>query len=128
MKPLTIAIGIPSALAFAKFSAAQAPQPRPSPPAQAQPGEAVTVSDADLETFTTIYVDLLDTVAKYKGEMESAKSEQETLDVQNRMQAESVAKVAQRGWTPERFNSITEAINRDPNLADKASKLIEQKS
>lgn len=126
MKPSIIAIGIASALAFANVSWAQ--QPRQSPPPQSQVGETVSVSDADLDTFTTIYVDLLDTVAKFKGEIEAAKSDQESQDVQTRMQAESVAKVAQHGWTPERFNSVTEAINKDPGLADKASRLIEDKS
>jgi hypothetical protein len=126
MKPSTITLLLAAALAGAHVSSAQ--QAPRDPPAQARSPEAVAVSDAELETFATIYVDLMATVAKYKGQMESAKTDEEARDIQGKMEDESVAKVEQRGWTPEKFNQITAAINMDPDLADKAVKLIEQKS
>ena len=85
------------------------------------------ISDAELETFAAIYVDLIDTAAKYQAEMEAAKSEQQALEIRDRAQAESVAKVAQRGWTPEKFSSVGDAINDDPTLTERAVKPIEAK-
>ena len=85
------------------------------------------ISDAELETFAAIYVDLIDTAAKYQAEMEVAKTEQQALDIRDRAQTESIGKVTQRGWTPEKFSLVGDAINNDPALAEKAVKLIEAK-
>jgi hypothetical protein len=126
MKPSIITLWLVSAVAGAHLSFAQ-PAPE-RPPAQNRSPEALVVSDAELETFATIYVDLLATVAKYKGEIQSAKTEEEAAKIQGRMEDESIEKVEKRGWTPEKFNDVTAAINMDPDLADKAVKLIEQKS
>jgi hypothetical protein len=124
MKTSTVAIGAAFALAAAQVSfAQQAPDPRERTPST----EVVKVSDAELETFATIYVDLLATAAKLETEMSSARTEEQEREIRGRAQTESLAKVAQRGWTPEKFNSVSEAINRDPELTDKAVKLIEEK-
>jgi hypothetical protein len=125
MKIHTVAIWALATFAVAPAIGQQIPdEPRAAP----QAAEPADVSDADLDTFTTIYVDLLATVAKFEGEMQSAKDEQQAQEIRTRMQSESVAKVAQRGWTPDKFNSVTEAINRNPALAEKAAKLIDEKS
>jgi hypothetical protein len=113
-----------AALAAAQVSVAQQSPERPDARAQT---EAVTVSDAELETFATIYVDLLDTAAKFEAEMKSAQTEEQALAIRERVQTESVAKVAQRGWTPEKFNSVSAAINSDPVLTNRAVQLIEAK-
>jgi hypothetical protein len=119
MKTSTAIIGAAFALAAAQISVAQqSPDPRT---------QVVTVSDAEIETFATIYVDLLDTAAKLEAEMRSAQTEEQAREIQGRAQTESIAKVAQRGWTPEKFQSVSDAINRDPALTDKAVKLIEEK-
>src|SRR5687768_16302270 len=111
MKLSTITLWFASALAVAHVSfAQQAPEDRSG---QAQTPAPLTVSDAELETFATIYIDLLDTVEKFEGEMQLAKSEQEARELQTRMQEESVAKVARHGWSPEKFNGVTAAINND---------------
>lgn len=59
--------------------------------------------------------------------MEAAESEQQALAIRDRAQAESVAKVTQRGWTPEKFSLVGDAINNDPALTERAVKLIEAK-
>jgi hypothetical protein len=95
-----------------------------SPEAPRARTPATAVSDAELETFATIYADLLVVAAKFEAEMESAQTEQQALEIRERAQTESIAKVAQRGWTPEKFNSVSEAIDSDPALTEKAVKLI----
>jgi hypothetical protein len=126
MRASIVALLLAAALPTAHVSMAQQPaerSPEPIAPSQAQP-----ISDDELDTFATIYVDLLQTVEKYKGEMQSAQTEEEATQIQGRMQEESVEKVAQHGWTPEKFNSIADAVNNDPALSEKAVKLIQQKS
>jgi hypothetical protein len=123
MKTSGVAISLVFALATAQVSLAQQ---SPAPSAQTPP-TAIAVSDADLETFATIYVDLLDTAATFQAELDAAQTEEQAREIRGRAQTESIAKVAQRGWTPDKFNSISEAINSDPGLTDKAVKLIEAK-
>jgi hypothetical protein len=127
MKPSIITLWLASAVGVTLASYGQQPAPQ-GPPSQTESPEPVKVSDSELETFASIYVDLLQTVSKFKGEMQSAKSEEQATEIQTRMQKESVEKVSQRGWSPEKFNSVTDAINKDPSLADKAAKLIEDRS
>lgn len=112
-------------VAAANVQAQRAPE---APQPQAPSAGASAVSDAELDTFATIYVDLLETVAKYEPQMQSAQSEQQAQDIRVKMQEESIAKVARRGWTPDKFNSVAQAINGDPHLSDRAAKLIEEKS
>lgn len=97
---------------------------------QPAPGAAdapIAVSDADLETFADIYVDLQDTVSRYEAELLRAESEDQARDLQSRMQQESVAKVAEHGWTPDRYVSVAQAINADPALAEKTRTLISRR-
>jgi len=126
MRTSIVAVWVASALAAAPVAFAQ--QAPGAPSERAPSAGAIAVSDAELDTFTTIYVDLLDTADKFEAEMKSAQTEEQALAIRERIETESVAKVAQRGWTPQKFNSVGDAINRDPDLADKAAKLIDQKN
>lgn len=126
MRTSTLAIWAAATLAAGQIALAQ--QPAAPPSARAPAAETTSVSDAELETFATIYVDLLNTAAKYEDEMKGAQSEQQALEIKGRIETESIAKVAQRGWTPEKFNRVSAAINADPALADRAVKLIEEKT
>ena len=125
MRTSALAISAAFALAAAPMSFAQR-SPEPTSP-RTPSAQTVSVSDADLETFATIYADLLDTADKFEAEMNLAQTEAQAREIEGRAQTESLAKIAQRGWTPERFNSVSEAIQSDPQLTDKAVKLIEQK-
>ena len=126
MRTSIVAMWVVSALAVAPVSLAQQ---APAAPSERAPSTAtIAVSDADLETFATIYVDLLDTAEKFEAAMQSVQTEQQAIELKERTQAESVAKVAQHGWTPQKFNSVSEAINMDQRLVDKATKLIEEKN
>lgn len=120
MRTSAFAISLALALAAAPIAYAQR-----APETGAQPSVPVTVSDADLETFASIYVDLLDTAAKLEADMQAARTEEQALAIRTQAQAESIAKVERRGWTPEKFNSVSDAINRDPALTERAVQLIE---
>ena len=123
MRTSTMTIWLAAALAAAPASFAQ--RSPDAPGAEPPAAEATRVSDAELETFAAIYVDLIDTAAKFQAEMEAAQTEQQALAIRERAQTESVAKVTQRGWTPEKFSRVGDAINDDPALTEKAVKLIE---
>jgi hypothetical protein len=125
MRTSTLAVSV--ILAFAAAPVALAQRSPAAPEATAPSTAAVTVSDAEIETFAAIYVDLLETAAKFEAEMKSAQTDEQALAIRGRVQDESIAKVAQRGWTPEKFNSVSEAINGDPALTEKAVRLIEAK-
>lgn len=113
------------ALGAANFAAAQERAPAPAAPQAQQPAQ---VSEEELDTFATIYVDLLATATKFQEEMQNAASEEEAATIQDRMREESTEKVARHGWTPDKFNAVAEAINADPALAERTATLIEQKS
>jgi uncharacterized protein DUF4168 len=117
-------IALLAATALALGSAALA-QPGPDRAAPGVPqSQDVQVSDADLEKFADIYVDLQDTADEYETRLAQAKNESEAQELQSRMQKESVDKVAKRGWTPEHYVTVAQAINADPDLAQKALALI----
>ena len=93
------------------------------------PGQTqeMQLSDADLEKFADIYVDLLDTQDKFERELESVQTEDQARDLQTRMQLESVAKLERHGWTAERYVLVGEAIKANPQLTEKTVALIEKK-
>lgn len=98
-----------------------------TPRAPAPSAEPTAVSDADVETFAAIYVDLLETAAKFDTEIKAAETEAQAFEIRDRAEAESIAKVARHGWTPEKFNSVADAIDGDPALTEKAVRLIQAK-
>ena len=125
MERLSIALLAAIALVLGSTVLAQEPGARGAPPVGQ--GQNMQLSDADLEKFADIYVDLTETVAKFEAELAKAKSGDDQLAVQERMQQESVAKVAQHGWTPERYVSVGDAINANPALAEKTLALIDDR-
>jgi uncharacterized protein DUF4168 len=124
MRTSTLAIAMAAAALFVAAPVSFAQQAPEAPSARAP---AAAVSDRDIETFASIYVDLLATATKFNAEMESAQTDEQAREIKARAQSESVAKVEQRGWTPEKFNSVSEAIDQDPALTEKAVRLIEAK-
>jgi biotin carboxyl carrier protein len=122
-----IAIVAALALASAASALAQSSRDREPPPSltpDAQQPDAQSLSDNDLEKFADIYVELEHTADKFQSQLSAAKTDAEAQDVQSRMQQESTAVVSKRGWTPERFVAVGDAINADQTLAEKTLKLI----
>jgi hypothetical protein len=125
MERSIIALLAAASFMLASGSMAQQPAPRGAPPA-AQTQE-VELSDADLEKFADIYVDLLDTEAKFEEQLAGAQTEDQAREVQTRMQQESMAKLARHGWTAERYVLVGEAIKSDAELTEKTIALIEKR-
>ena len=125
MERSNIALITVAAFVLASGALAQQPAPRAAPPGQAQ---KVQLSDADLEKFADIYVDLRATETKFEGEIAGAQTEDQARQVQARMEEENVAKLARHGWTPERYVSVVQAINSDAQLAEKTLAIIERKN
>ena len=120
-------IALIAAASFALASGALAQQPTTRDPPQTGQSAGVEVSDSDLETFADIYVDLLDTEAKFEEELAGVQTEQQALELQTRMQQESVAKLARRGWSAERYVLVGEAIKSDPQLTERTIAMIEER-
>ena len=125
MERSSIALIAAASFLLASASMAQQPTPRGAP----QTGEIqeVRLSDADLEKFADIYVDLADTQAKFEEELANVQTDDQARDLQARMQVESVAKLERHGWTAERYVLVGEAIKADPKLTEKTVALIEKK-
>ena len=116
-----------AAASFVLASGSMAQQPTPRGAPQAGQSQEIQLSDADLEKFADIYVDLLDTEAKFEEELAGAQTEVQAREVQTRMQQESVAKLERHGWTPERYVLVGEAIKSDANLTEKALAMIAER-
>jgi uncharacterized protein DUF4168 len=125
MERSTIAVLAATSLMLASGSMAQQPAPRGAP--QADQGQKVELSDADLEKFADIYVDLQDTAGKFEQEFAGAQTEDQARDVQARMQQESLTKLARHGWTAERYVLVGETIESDATLTEKALALIDDR-
>jgi len=123
MERSNIALIAAAAFALASSALAQQPAPRVSPPA-GQSAE-IQLSDADLEKFADIYVDLADTEAKFEEELAAVETDAQAREVQTRMQEESVAKLARHGWSAERYVLVGEAIKSDANLTERTIAKIE---
>jgi hypothetical protein len=120
-------IALIAAASFALASGGVAQQPAPRDPPRADQSQVIQVSDADLETFADLYVDLLDTQAKFEEEAAGVQTEEQARELETRAQQESVAKLARRGWSAERYVLVGEAIKSDPKLTEKTIALIEER-
>jgi phage shock protein A len=114
------------AAAFASF--AQPPSEPASPPAAQSLEQTLEVTDEEIETFATIYVELQETAERFEQEISEVESEEEAQAVQARMQQASINALEKHGWTPDRFNQVAEALNRNPEQIEKTLRLIEEKS
>ena len=90
--------------------------------------EELELSDEEIETFAAIYVELRHTADKYEREIAAVESEQEAQEVQTRMQQESIDALERHGWTVEKFDRVAKAVNRSPELVERALRLIEKRS
>lgn len=91
-------------------------------------GAGADVSDADIETFATIYVALRRTAERYEQRIAAAGSEKEAQKIQARLQNESQKTLERHGWTSEQYERVGEAVGARPELLEKALRLIERRS
>ena len=126
----TLVLVTAAALALGAGSATLAQQERaaPDPRASQASPPAADVSDADLEKFAEIYVDLQKTAEKYQDEITEAESESESLEAQTKLRDESLERLSEHGWSLDKYNTVVQAINADASLAERAAQLIEERS
>jgi hypothetical protein len=111
-------------LAAGNASLAQTEQPAPQPdPAEQQ---ATEVSDADIQKFAEIYVDVETTRVQLAEELKTAEEPVPAEQAQVRLQEELVATIKEHGWSVERYNRVATAISNDPEKRDKTVELINQ--
>jgi hypothetical protein len=110
------------ALAAGSASLAQAQDPAPAaPPAE----EATTeVSDADMQKFAEIYVNVEAKRVQVTEEMSASGETVPPEEAQGRLQQELVATIEQHGWSVDRYNRVATAISNDPAKRDKTLKII----
>lgn len=101
-------------------------EPAQPPPAPSQP--AADVSDADIEKFAEIYVDIEATRSEMSQEMAEVQDEQEAQELQARMHEEIVSTIEDHGWSLERYNEVANAISADPELRKQVIDLINETS
>jgi len=112
------------ALALATGSAglAQAPQQAPAAPPAEQ--EATDVSEADMQKFAEIYVDVETTRVQVTEEISASGDKVAPEEAQGRLQQELVATIEEHGWTVDRYNRVATAISNDPAKRDKTVQII----
>lgn len=106
-------------------SLAQTQQPaEPAPPAPPATGEAIDVSDADMEKFAEIYVDVETTRVQVTEEMNASEEDVAPEEAQVLLEEKLVATIEDHGWTVDRYNRVASAISNDPAKRDKTIEMI----
>jgi hypothetical protein len=109
-------------LANGGASLAQAQDAAPAAPPAAQ--ETTELSEADMQKFAEIYVDVETTRAQVTEEMSASEETVAAEEAQGRLQQELVATIERHGWTVDRYNRVANAISNDPAKRDKTVKII----
>lgn len=110
------------ALALAGAGTAFA-QEQPTPQAPAAES-AVEVTDADMQKFAEIYVDVETRRAEVADELNASEEPIAAEEAQVHLQQELVATIEGHGWTVDRYNDVATAISADPAKRDKTVELI----
>lgn len=123
---LKLFVALAAMTGFTHAAVAQPPAPPAPPPPQPQVESSVT--DADLDTFTTIYIELQALNARVQSELAGAESDDEAREIQSRLRDESIGTIEGHGWSADRYNAVADSINGDPELLERAVALIDEKS
>lgn len=119
---------VPAAVVFTlTFLPAEAQSPRDSDVARLD-SAALGVSADELETFADIFVAIEQTTFEYQMELATVASEQEARSLEARIERATQEKIEQRGWTMEKYEAVSDTINANPQLLDRALALIEERS
>jgi len=120
--PSLCALGLAASSVSLTPAIAQMQQPAPPPGPAEQP--AVEVSEADMQKFAEIYVDVETTRVQVAEEMNATEKEVPPEEAQVRLQQELVATIEEHGWSVDRYNEVATAISNDPEKRDKTVELI----
>jgi hypothetical protein len=119
-----IGLAVGSAALAQVHSQAQPQAQQPTPPTAPAEQPATQVSEADMQKFAEIYVDVETTRVQVAEEMNAAKEALPPEEAQVRLQQELVATIEQHGWSIDRYNRVATAISNDPEKRDKTVELI----
>lgn len=93
-------------------------------PAMADDG----VTEADLETFATIYLGMEETRTELAREMAAAGSPEAADAVRESADARMIAVIEEHGWTLDRYNEVAAAINEDAEMRAKVVTMLQERS
>lgn len=100
------------------------PQERQAPPPPPQMQPQVDVSDAEVEKFAEIYVDVQETREDLTRELQEAQSPENAQEVQALMRNAITETIREHGWDVEKYNRVATAINSDPETREEALDII----
>lgn len=98
-------------------------QDAPAPAAQEQQAE---FSDEELRAFANAYVDVEELQNAYQPQIEAAEAPEDAEALQQKLQAEVDAKIAERGLDAERYDSIVQASQASPDFSEQVLALIQE--
>lgn len=138
MQATKLTLALAATAGFALTAAAQPPAPpqggqqggQPEQPRVPQPDqqETVDVSDSDLDTFATIYVEVQEITNEYRPQIQSAENSEEAQELQGEMRDSSMQTIQDHDWTVQKYTETARAINGNEELRQEAMSLIEDKS
>jgi len=120
---LLCALSVPAGVSLAQQTETPAPAP-PEMTIQEAPAQETNVSDADMQKFAEIYVDVETTRVQLTDELNAAEEPVKAEEAQARLQQELVATIEGHGWSVDRYNKVATAISNDPAKRDKTVELI----
>ena len=95
-------------------------QQQPAPPPD------VEVSDAELETVASVFLEIQQLQQSYAQRAQQAQNQQETMQLRQQFQQEVTQKInAEEDITPQRFGTIMRAAQADSTLAQRISTAVQ---
>lgn len=127
------AVAAPLALAGTAFAQGQASDPtqdqlqETNPVAPAQDEVQAEVTDAELQTYVAATVKLQQVNDKWQQRYQQTDDDQERVDLQQQAQAEMVKTVENEGLSVGQYNSISQAVQSDPELQARATTYMQER-
>lgn len=122
---LLTAVTVP--LAWAGAASAQGQNTQPAEQQGQTSAPATEVSDQDLETYVDATVKLQQVNDKWQQRYQQTADDRERVDLQQQAQAEMVETVEKEGLSVGQYNSISQAVQSDPELQAKAMAFMQEK-
>lgn len=121
---MTLALAALTGAPLAVTGAPTAPPPTPTP----QTAPETSVDSEQLDTFTSIYVEMQDARSKLSNRMANAESPEDAQKIQRSMDQKFNEVIEAHGWDLEEYNEVASAINSNPDLRQRALSMINEKS
>lgn len=117
-----IGIFLLAALFLAPAALAQGNMGQQQPP----PPPEVDVSDDELETVASVFIEIQALQQSYMPRMQQAEDQEEAMQLRQEFQQEVTEKIdAEEDITPERFGNIMRAAQADSTLAERITTAVE---